>query len=404
MNILFIYWANPGDPGSSTLSRDMADEFSRQGHEVTSVIPLEKKFKKATYICQKPNHTTLHLRTGNFFNLTSKVEKAITALTIANTLLNGIMEYLKNYKFDLIITRAPFLGDPKLVIPLRQYYKCPVYLMLFDIFPQTAWDMGIIKSRLIYNFFKHQEKKMLEALDIIWCTSPGNARYMLNAYPNLNPKHIKWLYHYATIEPSPQIDKLSARQSLGYNENDFIALFGGNMGIPQKLENLLFLANKAKSLPHAKFLFIGVGTEKDRIEKMAKTMQLDNVKFISYLPRPEYELLAAICNIGLVSLDERFTVPNFPSKTTDYFKICLPILASLDASAADDYGNLLQNEIHAGLYALSGDISTLFEKFKQLYNDPTLCIEMGKNGREFYEQELNVTNACKKIINEFKPE
>lgn len=404
MNVLFIYWANPGDPGSSTLSKDMAEEFARQGHNVVSVIPLEKKFKKITYIMQNPNHTILHIKTGNFFNLKSRIEKAITALTIATRLLNGIIAYLKNYKFDLIITRAPFLGDSTLVLPLKKHYKCPVYLMLFDIFPQTAWDMGIIKSRLIFNFFKYQEKKMLSAFDVIWCTSPGNAKYMLDHHPNLTSNKVKWLYHYARIEPAPHIDRVAIRQSMGYTDTDFIALFGGNMGIPQKLENLLYLAAKAKVFKNAKFLFIGVGTEKTRIEQMAENLELDNVKFISYLPRSEYELFASSCDIGLVSLDERFTVPNFPSKTTDYFKLSLPILASLDKSAATDYGNLLQDEIHGGLYAISGDIAKLFEQFENLYNEPDLRNEMGKNGRKFYEQELNVSNACKKIINKFKQE
>lgn len=401
MRVLMIFWANPGDPSTSTLTKDLAQEFSYQGHDVTVVIPLEEKFNKPTYLAVEKDYKALYVKTGNYFNLDSKIEKAMTTFTIGNALLKGIMQHLADEKFDLIISRAPFLADPKLIVPLKKHYNCPAHLLLFDIFPQTAWDMGIIKSKLIYSFFKHKEKQMLDAFSVIWCTSPGNAKYMSEHHPKLANGRIEWVYNYGFIKPAPGINRSQMRKDFGYTDTDFIALFGGNMGVPQKLENILLLAKEALILKNAKFMFIGVGTEKKRMVQMATDMKLDNIKFIDYVPREKYELLAASCDIGLVSLDERFTIPNFPSKTTDYFKLSLPILGSLDKSAASDYGRILQNEVHAGFYAISGDIPTLFEQYKKLYEDPALRKSMGEKGRKFYEQELDVSVACKKIVNKF---
>lgn len=402
MRILFICWAGSGNPTASTLTTDLSDEFHRQGHQVTVIMPLERKYNQDTHLVIKDiNYEILYVRTGNFFNLNSKLEKVITIFTITRELLKGIMHHYGNRQFDLIITRAPFLGEPKLIVPLKRHFKCPAYLLLFDIFPQTAWDMNIIRHKIVYDFFKYKEKKMLSQFEAIWCTSPGNARYMLSQHKELTSGQIQWIYNFGQIKPAPIIDKLKIRESMGYSDKDFIALFGGNMGIPQKLENLLYLADKAKALEHAKFLFVGIGTEKKRIELMAKDMNLLNIKFIDYLPREEYERITASCDIGLVSLNERFTVPNFPSKTTDYYKLSLPILASLDNSAAEDYGRIIQDEIRGGLYAPAGDISALFAQFETMYNNPSLCYEMGKNGRKFYEQELDVCKTCKKIVDKY---
>src|SRR6185437_3489522 len=359
MRVLFILWSNPGDSVSPTLSDDLAKAFSYQGHTVTVVTPLERKYKKPTQLVQKNEYNILYVRpgyfvnlvaklgriirlftitkilyvrTGNFFNLKTKSEKIITIFKISKTLLENIKRYLADQEFDLIISRTPFLEQPKLIHPLREHFNCPAYLLLYDIFPEGAWDLGIIKSKIIYNFLKKREEKILAEFSVIWCISPGNAKYMLEHYKSLTAERVEWLYNYGFIEPALSVDREKIRESMGYANDDIISVFGGNMGLPQKLENMLLLAKEALVLIQAKFLFIGVGTEKERIKKLAKKMKLHNVRFIDYLPREQYDLLAASCDIGLVSLDERFTVPNFPSKTTDYFKVNLPILASLDKS------------------------------------------------------------------------
>ena len=137
---------------------------------------------------------------------------------------------------------------------------------------------------------------------------------------------IKLLRNWAKITPLLSINKEELRKEMNFNSNNFIALFGGNMGKPQKLENILLLAEKCKEIKEIIFLFIGNGSEKNRIKDLVKTKKLDNIIFKEQVSREEYEKLACLCDVGLVSLDDRFTVPNFPIKTTDYFKIKLPIL------------------------------------------------------------------------------
>ena len=120
------------------------------------------------------------------------------------------------------------------------------------------------------------------------------------------------------------------------------------------------------------------------------------------MPREDYEKFTSACDIGLVSLDERFTVPNFPSKTTDYFKLSLPILASLDRCSAEDYGKFLEEEAKGGIFAEAGNVEDLYEKFLTLYNSKDLRKWLGNNGREYYEEHLGVDKAYKVIMNLIK--
>ena len=128
-------------------------------------------------------------------------------------------------------------------------------------------------------------------------------------------------------------------------------------------------------------------------------MKLNNVVFKDYIPRDDYEKLIASCDIGIVSLDPRFTVPNFPSKTIDYLKLGLPILAAVDKCAFSDHGKLLENDMKAGLCCESTDMQKYKENLLELFINKNLYIELSLNGRNYYENFFNVENNYKILKN-----
>lgn len=403
MNVLFIFSRHSQDPCDSTLTKDLSDEFARQGVNVYIMTMSEKRDNQSTRMSIENGYNVLRVQTGNYFNCKTKLEKVKTIFTMPTQFVKAAKEHLKDITFDLIITHTPFVSSRKIILPLKQYFNCPAHLILWDIFPQNAWDIGIIRNRLLFNFFKSSEVKMLQSYDNIWCMSDGNVEYIKKNYPELKNIAIKRLYNSAKIKPLVNINRKAVRQQFGYTDEDIIALFGGNMGVPQRLENVLELAKQAQvKCENAKFLFVGHGTETKRLMALANQMCLTNVKFINQLPREDYENITVAADIGLVSLDQRFTVPNFPSKTTDYFKLQLPILASLDRCAAEDYGYFLTDIAKAGRFALAGDNEELFNRYLELYSNTDLRNTLGKDGRQFYEQELDVAKACTKICQHFE--
>jgi glycosyltransferase involved in cell wall biosynthesis len=100
--------------------------------------------------------------------------------------------------------------------------------------------------------------------------------------------------------------------------------------------------------------------------------------------------------VGLISLNERFTIPNIPSKTLDYFNVGLPVLASIDR--ATDY-NVILDEASAGLWSYAGNHDSLMRNFESLYNDPELRRRMAQNGRDYFIRHLTPDKAYNTIIN-----
>lgn len=400
MNILFIFAKQSEEKNDSTLTKDLADEFFKQGNNVIVATLLEKKYKKGTTLKIENGYEVLRIKTENYFNIGNPIEKGIATIKIPLDLRRGIEEYLRDRKIDLIITHTPFISSEKLVKPLKKLFNCPAHLILWDIFPQNAKDIGLLNNKILFKFFKYKEKKMLQTYDYIWCMSQGNLNYMRNNYKYLDSNRLSVLKNWATIKKRFEVDKKMIREKYGYKLEDFVVVFGGNMGKPQKLENIIELAKKILNLEdnNIKFLFIGSGSEKERLEKYVRKEEIENIKFINYIPREEYEKLVASCDIGIISLDERFTVPNFPSKTTDYLKLSLPILASIDNCAKEDYGFFLQNEAKAGKVAEAGDINDLYKMFMELYLNENLRKEMGENGRKYYEKYLSSEVAYETIM------
>lgn len=396
MNILFVFSRHAKDPKDSTLTKDLAEAFSNVGDNVYVATMNERRNHSNTSLNFEYGMNVLRVKTGNYFGA-NKFEKILTIITMPFLMRHQIKKHFKNIKFDLILTHTPFMSGYNVIHPLKSYYKCRTHLLLWDVFPQGVYDIGLLHGKLLFRILKYFEIKMLNIYDNIWCMSDGGITYMKKHYPMLCHTTISRLYNTSKIQAIPKLDRAFEREKLGFHANDFISIFGGNMGKPQCLENILLLAKKSSIYPNSKFIFVGSGTETTRIQNLAKDMNLANVIFYPQVTRDEYKIFVAIADLGVVSLDGRLTIPSFPSKSIDYFANMVPVLASLDSCSADDYGNILVNVAKAGVFALASDEIALFNKFKYLYDNPVGRIEMGKNGREFYEKELDVRNSVKTI-------
>ena len=105
-----------------------------------------------------------------------------------------------------------------------------------------------------------------------------------------------------------------------------------------------------------------------------------------------------MCNVGLVSLSPNFTVPNFPSKTMDYIKYNLPILAALDKCALADYGDFVEAKAKIGLCCDAEDMEMYKENLLRLYRDQGLYERLRNNCKKAYENEFNISANYQTIM------
>lgn len=388
--ILFLVHRYPKGK-NSILEKDIVKELSKY-HKITVIVPNERKNKEKTCIYEEnKNIKVLYVKTGNYFNETPKFEKIFTIFSRNFLLLKAIKKYLKDESFDYIFGYTPFMAKSKLIGKLKKIYSAKAILILWDIFPQNAKDLGIIKNKIIFKFFKQEEKKMYEIFDKVICNCEGQINYI-----KLNK--LKQEKDLIVVRNSEQLDienldvkKEDLKIKNGYSKQDIISIFGGNMGVPQKLENIVYLIESLKEYKNLKFIFIGDGTEKKKIKNLVNELKLENIKIIDFLERKKYEEYLYMTDIGLISLNEKYTVPNFPAKVTGYCKKGIPIFASLDKCSYKFLGKFIE-ENKIGVRTKAGNLEENKKDFLKLVKnlESYNCLDIKKIFEREFLTEVNV--------------
>jgi glycosyltransferase involved in cell wall biosynthesis len=398
MNVLFLMISFPDIGEHSNHYTDLTEEFSKNGHNVYIATLLEKKYNQNTYLEKVKKLNILRIKAGDWFDTNSVIKKGLTLVTIANYFKKAINKYFSNIKFDLVIYPTPPITFAPTVKYIKKRDKCKTYLILRDIFPQGIRDLGLLNNQLLFNYFRKKEKQLYDISDYIGCMSDGNINYVLE-HNNIDKNKLEILYNWGKSNYNNRLSDVNYKKKYGLKEK-FIAVFGGNIGLPQELEFLLELAKEYKERDNIVFLIIGRGAQKQKIVNLIKSKKISNVIVKDFIPRNEYYNLIKQCDIGLINLSRKFTIPNIPSKTTDYFEAGIPILASTDRNT--DYKDLLIKKAKAGLWSETGDLDTYKKNFEKLFNNKKLREKLGKNGRKFYEENLIIDRAYQIINRHFE--
>lgn len=283
MKFLFLVHRYPKNI-EEILEKDMIKVFSKNGHEISVVVPNDRKNNEETYIYNDEKIKVLYVKTGNYQNNVSRLEKIISILTRDFLLKRAIKKYFKNENFDYIVGYTPFMADFNLIKKLKEYYNSKTLLMLWDIFPQNAKDLKIIKNNFVFKYFKYKEKKMYEVFDKVVCNCEGQIEYILKN--NFKEKADLLLVRNSEfiLNDNTEIEDFK-------KEKDITVIFGGNMGIPQKLENLMLMIKEIKNSNWIKFIFIGNGSEKNKLKKIKEELELENLQILDQVSRFEYDEL-----------------------------------------------------------------------------------------------------------------
>lgn len=399
LKILYISTVFPRPEDNSTIYTDLAEELHSRGHELFVVVAEEKRKIKKTMLREERGFPVLRVRVGNLYDV-GFVEKGITIIRLKTKLKKAMRKYLRGRKFDFILFESPPVTTTDVVKWAMKYFNCPSYLMLKDIFPQNAVDIGIIqKDSIIHRYFRWKEKNLYRTASVIGCMSEENRKYIIDKNPWLDQGKLELFPNTKRIRyDGEKPTDFKMRRKYGIPENAVVAVYGGNMGKPQGLDFLMDILSKCRDRKDVFFLLIGRGTERTKIRKYISEEGLENVLMLEALPREDYERILAECDIGLIFLDPRFTIPNFPSRVLSYFEYRLPVLAAIDINT--DFGQMLE-EANAGFWVPSGNISLFLQKFEQLISDRNLRTYMGECGRRYLEKYYTVEASAEILEKRF---
>jgi len=398
MRVLYIATSFPEPNKGATIYTDLAEALHEAGHEITVAVSEQARNSSQTQMKKERGFDVLRVVTGNYYDV-DLIQKGITTLRIPTLMKKGISQYLSDRKFDFILYEAPPVTNASLVSWAKIKFQCPSYLMLKDIFPQNAADIGIMKkSSPLFKFFKYKEKKLYESADIIGCMSKANKQYIINHNPWLDENKIELFPNTKRIVDSIDPVQQKMRHKYSIPEDACVFLFGGNMGKPQYVDLLCKVVIDCKDDNNVFFLFVGRGTERYKLEETIKIEEIKNAIVIENLPRDQYEQITKESDVGLIILDPRFTIPNYPSRILSYMEYSKPVIAATDRST--DLKELVESA-NFGEWVWSGDKDGFVEVVKR-FSKSTSLKDMGNNGRKYLENNFSLNSSVDILEKHFK--
>ena len=401
MKILFLTLVNIDNIKERNLYADLMRKFRDEGHDVYVVSPSERRLKLKTKIEKSDGITLLKIKTLNT-QKTNTFEKGISTLLVEHLFLAGIKKHIVGVRFDLVLYSTPPITFTKVISYIKHRDGAKSYLLLKDIFPQNAVDLEMIKKNgLIHRYFRHKEKQLYQISDYIGCMSPANVNYLIKHNPEINPEIVE--VNPNSIEPASHfitdIEKLAIRKRLGISLNATAFIYGGNLGKPQGIDFLLEVLNSNQEKKDIFFVIIGSGTEFSKVQFWFTSNNPVNAILLQGLPKNEYDQLIQSCDVGLIFLDQRFTIPNFPSRLLSYLEYKIPVIAATDPNT--DLGKIIE-ENGFGLWAESGDLVAMNQSISKFESNQDLIRKMGAIGFDYMHANYTVLNSYTKILSHFK--
>lgn len=409
MNILFLTLSNIRDIEQGNIYSDLIEEIIEHGHDIYVLSPVEKKENRKI---PAKNIGHLHFRfvnIGNYYN-TPWLEKGITTMILSNQYIRVIKNDLNHIRFDLLLYSTPpvtFSGVIRYV--KKKYLHCISYLMLKDIWPQAMEDMGTLYNRGVYRipyaYFKWQERQMYRLSDYIGCMSPANQKYVYKHNRYLEKSCIELCPNAVKIKPEDGIvlskeEKNGIRRKNGLPEDKTIYVYGGNIGNGHDPDFMIECLKIHEIRNDSFMLFVGKGVYYDRLKAAFTKNEFHNAKLIAYLPYNDYISLLRSCDVGLIFLDHKFTIPNFPSKLISYLRLKMPVLIASDI--VSDMGPIAEKG-GFGYWCESNSPEKVIHLMNK-FQDADKRQQMGEKGFLFMKKHYNTKFVYNQIMKHFVKE
>lgn len=385
------HYAITPDMSGGTRHFDLSRELVKKGYEVT-IFASGFDHSTKQYIKSTPNeHYRIETYAGVRFiwvNTTpyyrNDMRRVLNMISYGTRVLSAGHNLKKP---DIIIGSSM---HPFAVLAgwwLSRRYKAKFIFEVRDLWPQTAVDMGAMRStniaaKLLYSW----EKFMYKKADKIIVLLPNVKEYIEKR--GLDSEKVIWIPNGvdldgfdnpASLDLSSEVTKIFRRYA-----DKFKLVYMGAHGIPNGLDTIIDAAAVVeKKDPNIQFILIGEGTEKERLKSKAITLALNNITFYRAIPKKAVPIVLSLADCLIIS------IPNFDiykygvslNKFFDYFASKKPIVL-----AGNPINNIVQ-EANAGITVEPGNPELLAKAILNMHQmSPEERQQFGVNGRKYVEK------------------
>ena len=383
-------------PGDGNLTNDLAAALADLGHDV-QVVLLDWNAAAGTpprRIAFAPRIDVLALAPRSLRGFGLFVERGTKWLASTWFALLEMRRALNGQRFDLHIGFAPACLTMAQNLYARRICR-QGYMILWDFFPYHHRSIGLITNPVVFGVALWLENRFIRMFDTIGCMSPANEAYLRSHYTVGSHQRIEVLPIWGPTEQPPPAPRHLIRGEFDLPLDKKIVVFGGTLSEGRGLDDILAAAELSKAgHPELTFLIIGdgrlTGTVSEQVDRGGS-----NIIYRKRIPRSRYLELLTACDAGLVCTVRNVDVPTFPSKTIDYLRAGIPIVASVEA--ATDYGAFIESN-GLGVACLAGDGAALAAAAARAVGDKDLNAAIRERTRMCLEDVFDVRKTVVQLL------
>ena len=371
--------------------RDLAREFMNQGYHPVVLVPMNSLLP--LWELELMDDIRILRLSSPMMKDVGRFRRAFSEIFLP---LSMIYAYKKSpyatVKWTNVIWYSPPIFFGPLIWYLKRSSNCRAYLILRDIFPEWAFDLGLIRKGLIYWLFKAFANFQYSLADTIGIQTGSNISY----FQNDKNKYIEKVVVLDNWQSENYSKCSSIKIKFTSLANRKIFVYIGNMGIAQGMDVLIDLAVLLKNRSDIGFIFVGRGTELDRLKSRVFKSNISNILFFDEIDSNEIPSLLNQCHVGLIALDLRHKSHNIPGKFITYLNAGLPVLARINKNT-DLEKIIIEEEV--GKCYTSDSIASLGKIAEEMIDDDYIYYKMVEKTRPLARRRFSTDNAVRKIMN-----
>lgn len=407
MKILYVSQYFPPEMGAPAARvAELSRHWMQAGHEVTvltgfpnhptGVVPPEYHSKLRRLVVRDDFGGVRVIRTWLLpFPNRKAYERMLNYLSFAvSSALTGL--FLSGQ--DLVIATSP-----QLLVGLSGWWlalckRVPFVFEVRDLWPESLSAVGMDEHSFLHRLLAGIAGFLYKRCDRVVVVTAAFREHLMK-YWSVPDEKIAIVENGVETElftPQPSGHDSSVDLRKSWNAvGKFVVCYIGTMGWAHGLDTLLEAASQlSQTSPDVLFLLVGEGADKARIQALAQSRGLINLRFVDQQPRetiPAYIRASDVCLVLLKKTELFKTV--IPTKMLEFMSCARPVILGVDGQA-----RAILEEAQAGFYIEPENTDALVRAITGLRAHADQRATLGANGREYVMKNFSRQQTAQSYI------
>jgi glycosyltransferase involved in cell wall biosynthesis len=314
-------------------------------------------------------------------------------LSFLSFMLSSFVTGLRVRNVDLVWGTSPPIFQGLTAWALARLHCRPLIFEVRDLWPAFAIQVGVLHNPLLIKLSEWLERFLYRQASHVMVNSPGFTTHVSQR----GAVHVTLVANGADPRMfDPDLDGTAYKKQNNLTDK-FVVMYAGAHGLSNDLDIVLQAAARLRSQPQIAIALVGDGKEKPRLEKEAHDQGLDNVHFLSPVPKTAMNATLAgadACLAILKPIPLYATV--YPNKVFDYMAAGKAVVLAIEGVISEVIA-----QAGCGLAIKPGDPDALANAILQLHANQAECQAQGRRGRAYIEAHFDRAILADQLENLF---